>query len=98
MEIVAKPIGQGRFAVMLDGHELGRTRQPLYEGARMLLAAGHDPEAMLTMRLDGSAFPSFKPMSIAALAKWTIEETDESGLKRRRWVPLDRSVFGVRKT
>lgn len=53
----------------------------------MLLARGHDPDTLLTMRHSGSEHDSFVPRSITELAKWTVKERDKTGLRMETWQP-----------
>jgi hypothetical protein len=81
----------GRFTARLEssGEDIvANTRQPLVDGARELLARGFDPSTPLTMRLEGKAYDSFRPMPIAEWAKWTYTEPDKRGLKSQRWTPF----------
>ena len=77
-----------RFTAVLDGEVIVTSRQPLLEGARVLLRRGYDPDTRLTIRHAGSDHDSFVPAPIGELAKSTIEETDKRGLRRRPWRPL----------
>ncbi len=64
------------------------TRQPLYAGARALLARCYNPAVVALMRHADSAVDSFRAMAVSGAAKWTVEGSDRSGLRRHRWVPL----------
>jgi hypothetical protein len=87
----ADPQKGGRFTGRLESTGeaiVANTRQPLVDGARELLARGIDPATPLTMRLEGKAYDSFRPMPIAEWAKWTYTEPDKRGLKSQRWIPF----------
>ncbi|TVQ30563.1 MAG: hypothetical protein EA356_14945 [Geminicoccaceae bacterium] len=74
-----------RFDV-LDGGRLvvARTRRPLSDAARALVAAGVDPSTLVTSRHDAAAADSFRPVAIGEAATWAAEESDRDGLRRRR--------------
>jgi hypothetical protein len=81
----------GRFTARLESTGeliVASTRQPLVDGARVLLAQGFDPGTPLTMRHEGSAHDSFQPLPIGEWAKWTYTESEKHALKRQRWMPL----------
>jgi hypothetical protein len=81
----------GRFTARLESTGepiIASTRQPLVDGARVLLARGFDPTALLTMRHKGSAHDCFQPMPIAEWAKWTYKEREKGGLAVERWMPF----------
>ena len=55
----------GRFTAWLESTGdllVASTRQPLVDGPRVLLAQGFDPGTPLTMRHEGSAHDSFRPL------------------------------------
>ena len=68
-----------------DGQLLGNFSQPLYEGARALLALGYPPDQLMTTRWAGKNYDNFQPRPIGLLAKWTVTEGDRMQL--RRWAP-----------
>ncbi|MCZ6604846.1 MAG: hypothetical protein O7A03_06840 [Alphaproteobacteria bacterium] len=76
-----------RFDAFLDGEFICTSREPLFAGARELLARGYDPSTLMTTRHEGKAFDSFKPAPIGKLAKLMIEESDAGGLRMRKWKP-----------
>lgn len=76
------------FAAHLDGELVVRSAQPLYDGARELLARGYDPEALLTLRHDYAETDSFKPKPIGELARWTVHERADRGLQLCKWSPM----------
>jgi hypothetical protein len=43
----------------------------------------------MTIGHAGKNHDSFEPSPIGELAKWTIEERDKGGLRRRRWRPYE---------
>jgi hypothetical protein len=70
-----------------SGSEIVRSDQPLYDGARALLAAGEPPQTLLTMRHAGQSIDAWNPTAIGELAKWTVVERNRDGLARQRWKP-----------
>ena len=53
--ITAVPLGAGQFDARCDGEVIvARTRPPLLDSARALLAAGRDPDTIAVMRHAGS--------------------------------------------
>jgi hypothetical protein len=87
----ANPQKAGRFTARLESTGellVANTRQPLVDGARVLLARGFDPGTPLTMRHAGSAHDSFQLMPIAEWAKWTYKEREKGGLAIDRWMPF----------
>jgi hypothetical protein len=81
----------GRFTARLESTGeliVASTRQPLVDGARVLLAQGFDPDTPLTMRHQGSAHDSFQPLPIGQWAGWTYEESGTKPLRRVRWMPF----------
>jgi hypothetical protein len=80
----------GRFTARLESTDeliVAGTRQPLVDGARVLLDRGFDPATPLTMRLEGKAYDSFQPLPISQWAKWTYTEGENTPLRCARWMP-----------
>ena len=80
-----------RFDAFLDGEFICTSREPLFDGARELLARGYDPSTLMTTRHVGKSFDNFKPAPIGKLAKLMIEESDAGGLRMRKWEPHPRA-------
>ena len=81
----------GQFIARLEGSSepiVQHTRQPLVDGARVLLARGFDPAIPLTMRHVGGTFDSFRPLPIGEWSRWTYKEPDQRPLQRTRWMPF----------
>jgi hypothetical protein len=76
------------WRVALESGELllARTRVPMPEAARALLALGVDPEAKVTMQRVGGP-DCFKPVRIGFAAQWTVSEPDGRSVHLRRWRP-----------
>jgi hypothetical protein len=91
IRLVVTPEAAGRFTARLESTGeliVTGTRQPIVDGARVLLAHGFDPATPLTMRHEGKAYDSFQPMPIGHWAKWTYKEGEKDALRRAPWMPL----------
>ena len=89
LELVPVRGKSDRFdAIMPDGRVLVRSRQPLFDGARVLLAEGVPPETCIAVRHRGSTIVAMR-RRLGDAAKWTIEESDKGGLRKRMWKPFD---------
>jgi hypothetical protein len=89
--IVSPDAGSGTFIGRLDGTDetlVQGTRQPLVDGARLLLGRGLDPTTPLTMRHTGKTFDSFRRLPISEWAPWTYKEPDQRPLQQTRWMPF----------
>ena len=89
--IVTPDEGPGRFVACLEGSDapiVQGTRQPLVDGARVLLARGFDPAMQLTMRHARRGYDGFQPLPIGKLAGWTYEEGEKKPLRKVRWMPF----------
>ncbi len=87
----------GRYAAtMPDGRVVARSRQPLFDGARALVALGDPPETMIVARHQGSASIAMRS-TVAEAAKWTIEERDGAGLRKALWIARP-SIGGASET
>ena len=83
--IITPDEGPARFVARLEGSDepiVQATRQPLVDGARVLLARGFEPATPLTMRHAGKAYDSFHPLQISKWARWTYKEPDQRHLHR----------------
>jgi hypothetical protein len=77
---------------MLDGVRLtNATRQPFYDGARALLAAGVAPDTHLTASHAGASTVALQS-TVGEAAKWSVAERDSGGLKRIPYVPYRPNV------
>ena len=89
VELTLHPVADrpGIFDAVDDtGRTVVRSRQPLYDGARTLLAAVTVPDTILQTRHQGSPHIAMRGV-LAELAKWTVTEGDR-GLQRRPWQPF----------
>jgi hypothetical protein len=88
------PQKAGSFVARLESTSdiIVRSRQPVVDGARELLARGFDPATPLTMRHQGKAYDSVKLAPICEWAKWTYSEGERSPLKRQRWKPREMPI------
>ena len=73
--ITAVPLGQGQFEARCDGEVIvARTRAPLLDSARALLAAGYDPDTVAVMRHTGSDIDALTAR-IGTAARFYVEES-----------------------
>lgn len=89
VELILKPVAgrPGRFDVVDNtGRTVTRSRQPTYAGARALLAEGMAPDTLLQVRHTGSPYIAMSG-KLADLARWSVSESDRSGLRRVEWQP-----------
>jgi hypothetical protein len=66
---------------------LARTRLPLGEGARALLASGYDPNGLVTMRHGPSGTDCFRPIRLGVAAQMTVSEPADRSAHFRKWRP-----------
>ena len=89
IELILAPAGPGRYVAMLDGEVIGKaSRQPFLDASRVLLAMGYPPETELTARHASSAIIALRGV-VGELARWSVTESDSSGLQRRPWAPFE---------
>jgi hypothetical protein len=89
--VTSEAASAGRFTARLESTGellVSSTRQPLVDGARVLLARGFDPATPLTMRMESKSYDSFQPMPIGQWAGCTYEESETKPLRRVRWMPF----------
>jgi hypothetical protein len=80
--------GRYRSYVGAEQEPLSVSRQPFLDGARKLLARGHDPQTMLMMRWAGAKDWALRgPLGVAA--KLTVDEHNRTFAK---WKPYSRSA------
>lgn len=95
--IVSPDTGPGKFIARLEGSDkivVQGTRQPLVDGARLLLGRGLDPATPFTMRHDGKTYDSFRPAALGHWAGQTYEEGERRSLRSSRWMPFPASAYG----
>jgi hypothetical protein len=77
--ITAVPLGAGRFETRCAGQLIvASTREPLLDGSRALLAAGHDPDTIAVMRHAGSDVDALAAR-IGMAAQFYVEESPWAG-------------------
>lgn len=88
LSIELVPVRQrpGVYAALLGQRVLARSRQPLLDAARGLLAEGMAPETVLVARHAGSSTIAMRS-TVGEAAKWTIKERDRGGLRKELWQP-----------
>lgn len=84
LELVPVPPSDRFDVIMPDGRILVRSRQPLFDGARKLADLGYDPDILIEARHRHSPIVAMRS-TIGEAAKWTIEENDRRGLRKRPW-------------
>ena len=85
LELVPVAPRPGVFAALLDGRvEVARSRMPVFEAARALLAAGADPAGRLEARHVRSATVAVRA-TVGEAAAWLVEESSRDGLRKVRW-------------
>lgn len=67
---------KSKFAIFVDGEFIGLVNSPAYDGARLLLKMGYDPDRLMTTRSVDSQHFSWTPQSIHKFAKLRSVETD----------------------
>jgi hypothetical protein len=93
------PNRPARLVARLEGGDVVcLSHQPLADSARRLLALGIPADQLLTLRHAGKPFDSFVPAPISWWARWTYEESDRDGLRRRRWMPRQLQEAGQKST
>ena len=62
-----KPNGDytGKFDAYVGDDFICRSREPLFDAARVLMARGYNPDTLLTTRHDGKAFDNFSRRRLA---------------------------------
>jgi hypothetical protein len=84
--------GRYRADIETEPKPLCVSRQPFLDGARKLLARGHDPRTMLVMRWVGAENWALRG-SLGVAAKLTVDEHNGTFAK---WKPLSRSAVRPR--
>ena len=79
IEIIITPAKDGRYTASLDERELVTAKEPLFAGARKLIAEGVHPDTTLAMRHAGSKTQSML-IACGTAARLTVWEPD-SGLR-----------------
>jgi len=84
--IIVAPIlpRPGYFAASCDGRLLCRSRQPLLDGARVLLASGYPASEVVTMRRVGSTVDALRS-TISEAARLTVADNRHGTPQFRRW-------------
>jgi hypothetical protein len=86
--LIVSEIRAGRYAARLDGETeiLCKSYQPFCDGARRLIARGHDPASLLVMRHQGSTTDALRAR-LSVAAKLTVRETQTEPPRLCRWKP-----------
>jgi hypothetical protein len=77
----------GTFWPMRDGVKLTKaTRQPFYDGARALRAAGAADDAILVASHAGASTVALRS-TVGEAAQWSVSEPDRGNLRRIPYAP-----------
>jgi hypothetical protein len=87
----------GAYSAHVDGRVVCRSRQPLLDAARHLLAAGHDPATPLVLRHARSDIDCLRA-TIGIAAKLTVEESAHGPVFRRHRTASPSAVEAPRIT
>lgn len=71
---------KSKFTIFVNGEVIGLVNSPAYDGARLLVKMGYDPERLMTTKSVTSQHNSWKPQPIHKFAKLTVKERDKSGM------------------
>lgn len=71
---------KSKYAIFVDGELIGLVNSPAYDGARLLVKMGHDPDKLMTTKSVQSDCLSWTPQPLWKWAKLTVKERDKSGL------------------
>ena len=71
---------KSKFTIFVDGELIGLVNSPAYDGARLLVKMGYDPQRLMTTRSMDSQHNSWTPQPIHKFAKLTVKERDKSGM------------------
>lgn len=72
---------KSKFRIYLNDNLIGTVASPSYDGARLLLKLGFDPDTLMTTQAQDSAHPSWKPQPLYKWAKLTTEEQDHRAVR-----------------
>ena len=67
---------KSKFTIFVDGEVIGLVNSPAYDGARLLVKMGYDPQRLMTTRSMDSQHNSWTPQPIHKFAKLRSVETD----------------------
>lgn len=96
LELVLTPVSSrpGHFTAHLGDRCIVRaSRQPLYDAARALAGEGVPASTPIATRHAGSSTVAMRS-TVGEASRWTIEESDSRGLRRRIWRPHPNAVRG----
>ena len=75
------------FHMTYNGDDLGRSHQPLYDGARLLLSRNVLGSDLMTTRHRDAPYDTWKPVAVDTAALYMVVERDMGGLRKTRWTP-----------
>ena len=80
------------FDVWWNGEHIGKMREPLFEGARVLAARGVAGSDLVTSRHQEATHDSFAPVRVDVAAALTVADPDNGRLRVHKWIPRDFSA------
>ena len=67
---------KSKFTIFVVDEQVGQVNSPAYDGARLLLKLGYDPDRLMTTKSVSSQHYSWNPQPIHKFAKLRSVETD----------------------
>jgi hypothetical protein len=86
--VAAIPTRPGYYTARCDGRLLCRSRQPLLDAARELLASGYPADTIIVMRHAGTEVVAMTS-TIGTVARLTVSEEANRPPRFKRWKPRD---------
>ncbi|MDB6181975.1 hypothetical protein [Paracoccus fistulariae] len=74
---------KSKYAIFVDGQLIGLVNSPAYDGARLLVKMGYNPDRLMTTRAMDSQHYSWRPEPIRKFAKLRSVETDTRSIRSR---------------
>ena len=77
---------KSKFTVFVDGELIGLVNSPAYDGARLLLKLGYDPDRLMTTQSLYSKYHSWEPKPIREWANITVTESKNGDIRTRPYI------------
>lgn len=74
---------KSKYAIFVDGELIGLVNSPAYDGARLLVKMGYDPQRLMTSKSVQSDCLSWEPQPLWKWAKLRSVETDTRSVRSR---------------
>ena len=81
---------KSKCRIYLNDNLIGTVASPSYDGARLLLKLGFDPDTLMTTQAQDSAHPSWKPQPLYKWAKLSTQELDHRQVRVRTYTECPR--------